>query len=249
MWMTKSSFIILWAWWTLSLTQSSNVLPTSIILRRMRTFSWYIWHTTQLILRFCGNIVITLVPTLSQCWSPMFWWCWFVDIFNHPRNVVWTSRKCVNIVPMLHLEENPNVATTLSHNCVNVSAVMLPNIKDRLWDKIQTTWCEYCDNITPSVGEWGRDNVQAMLCESLANVATQCWGLRLRQHIGNVGWMLSKHWCQTLETDTETTFRQHCLNVVSMLVPNIGHQCWDNAQAMCECCINISAQLYFLGPE
>ena len=96
---------------------------------------------------------------------------------------------------------------------------------------IDTTMCEHCTNIVPklyqyytnevlamipSSGIWPNYKVQVMLCEHCGNVAPQHWG-----HIA-------------------TTFRQHCMNIVAMSLPNVWNRCWDNVQAsqqwmLCQC--------------
>ena len=60
----------------------------------------------------------------------------------------------------------------------------------------------------------------------------------------NVTVILNLNWpSTTLGTNIETTFTQHCLNIVWMLVPDVGHRCWDNIHtALPEHCVNISPQ-------
>ena len=43
----------------------------------------------------------------------------------------------------------------------------------------------------------------------------------LRQRSGNVVWTLSQRRCPMLGTDIHTIFRQHCVKIVSVLVPNV----------------------------
>ena len=86
---------------------------------------------------------------------------------------------CVNIVPMLYLNQNPNVATVLSQHwptlanfettfrqcCVNVVTASLST----LGTDIETMFRQRCVNVAwtlvPNIGDRRWDNIQATLCE------------------------------------------------------------------------------------
>ena len=52
-----------------------------------------------------ANVVGMFVPTM--------WQCSHVDTFERTSNVVWMSRQCcMNIVPTVYFDQNPNVVTT-----------------------------------------------------------------------------------------------------------------------------------------
>ena len=137
-----------------------------------------------------GNVVSTLVPTL--------WQYSFVDTFKHPSNTVWTSKQhCVNIVPVLYFNQNPNIAITLA----NVS---------QHWDNVEAKLCECCGNVALNIGDRCSDNVWAMLCECHGNVALNVG----HQPSDNVQAIFGEHWCPMLGTKVETMFRQGWVNVV-----------------------------------
>ena len=55
-----------------------------------------------------------------------------MDTFECPSNVFWTPRqRCVNVVPVLYFEQNPNVVTILA----NVG-------------QIEATLCERCGSVS-----------------------------------------------------------------------------------------------------
>ena len=68
---------------------------------------------------------------------------------------------------------------------------------------------------------WTKILMLLQLVWMLWQCCPQCWEPILRQHSGNVVWTLSQYWCPILGFDIETTLRQHCVNVVSTLAPNL----------------------------
>ena len=102
-----------------------------------------------------ANAVSMSVPTL--------WRYSFVDTIKHPSNVVWMSRQCcVNIIPTLYFDQNPNIATMLSQ-----CWLMLANF--------ETTFRQHCVNVV------------AMLLSLLGTNIETTFGQRLH----NIDWMLS----------------------------------------------------------
>ena len=148
-----------------------------------------------------ANVVSTLVPTLWQCSN--------VDTLNRPSNVVWTSRQgCVNVVPTLHFDQNPNVATMSSQHwptlgkvetsfrqrCGNVVAILL----SILGTDIRTMFRQFCVNVVATSLSTLRTDVETALCERCGSVALligdQLWDSNqatLCEHCVNVG---AQHW-------------------------------------------------------
>ena len=119
------------------------------------------------------------------------------------------------------------------------------NVGDWHWDNIQAALCECCGNVASNIGDRHWDNVQATLCECPWQRCSPGWWLMLRQHSGNIVWTLWKHHSPMLVTDVETMFRQCCVNVVEMSLPNVGDR--ENVQAtLLEHCLNVAAQCWEL---
>ena len=79
-------------------------------------------------------------------------------------------------------------------------------------------------------------------CNCYSGPKKYSWALMLMQH-SHIAWALSQHWCPMLGTNIETTFKQCCLNVVSVSVSNVWHQCLDNIHPTLPiCCLNLSPQ-------
>ena len=87
-----------------------------------------------------------------------------------------------------------------------------------------------------NVGHQHWDNIHTILPEHCVNVGPQCWAPTLRWHSHNIAWMLCEHWSPTSGTDVQTTFTQHCLNVVSMSVPTVES---NIATTFTQHCLNI----------
>ncbi len=122
-----------------------------------------------------ANIASMSVPTLWQHSDVP------VDTFKCPSNSVWTSRqRCVNFIPTLCFDQNPNVAAMLSQ-CWWMSV------------NIEITFRQCCVNVVATMG--------IMLRQRSGNVVwtlSQCWCPMLGTNVGNVVWMLSQHWCPIL---------------------------------------------------
>ena len=88
------------------------------------------------------------------------------------------------------------------------------NVGHWRWDNIHTLLPERGLNIGL---HWCSHNVHTALFECFLDVGPQNW----EWHCHNVAWTSSHHRFWMLGTDIETMFRQHCLNVVSMSVPNV----------------------------
>ena len=105
--------------------------------------------------------------------------------------------------------------STLPQRCHNIGKRWLMfrqcsgNVVWILWQCHSPIWEQHWDNV---------------LC-TLWQCCSRHWGPTLRQYLGIVVSMLFQVFCPTLRTDIETMFRHHCVNVVSMLVPNgvLGH--------------------------
>ena len=155
---------------------------------------------------------------------PFIWW-----VNTHPM-----LHHCGNIVTALA----PTLSQYWSQCCGNVHLWILLNVPTMLCWLRDNNVCIHCTNVVfwpksqlfnnivtmlAEVSEcW--DNVQATLCECYGNITRQCCGLPLRQHLGNIVLTL----LPMLGTDIDTTFRQHCVNVVSIWVANVGdwHLIW-----------------------
>ena len=165
-------------------------------------------------------------PTLRQCSGKVTWTLWQCQLLTLVTNVETTFRQHCSPVLVTNIETTfrqccimlwqclspmlvTNVETTNRQCCMNTVATLLPNIGDQHWDNVRAGLSYYCGNITP-----------------------QHWWPMLRQCSGNIAWMLWQCHSQTLVTDVETMFRQCCLNVVSMSLPNVGDWHWDNIQAI-----------------
>ena len=118
---------------------------------------------------------LTCVTTLLQCWVNVVAMllpnivtmliCRHFTMFQ--QCCVWIlSQRCVNVVPKLY-QRCAKVVPTLYECCTNIVLTLVPDVE---------IWSNY--------------NVGTMLCECCDNVIPQCWGLTLREHSGDVVWML-----------------------------------------------------------
>ena len=110
------------------------------------------------------------------------------------------------------------------------------NIISQRSHNIQTTLCEcWCafwthddqdDHVQHWVLRWY--NIYTTLPEGCLDICPQQRGVTLSQHLQKVAWTFSQCQSPTLGNDIATALSQHCLNVVLMLVPNVGERHQDN---------------------
>ena len=162
---------------------------------------------TPILWQRCHNVGASVVSTsVTKLWQHSN-----VDTVKHPSNIMWTSKQCcVNVVPTLYFNQNPNISTMLSQHwpnlaniqtmfrqrCANVVAMPLSKLGTDIGDDVETTFSQCCVNdvsmSVPNIGEQSWDKVQAASHESCGNVAL------------NVGdW----HW-----DNTQATLWEHCVN-------------------------------------
>ncbi len=181
-----------------------------------------------------GKVVWTLWQCHSQHWGPMLRQCSRM-LHEHCLNVGPQCRDNVQAMMREHcgnltlnigdLNIGIDVETTFRQHCVNVVATSFST----LGTDVDTMFRQCCMNIVAtSLSKLGTDIettfrqccvnvVSTLVCNVESNVTTT-----FMQHCLNV---VSTSF-PNVESDIATTFTQYCL--VSMLVPNVGHQRWDN---------------------
>ena len=186
---------------------------------------------TPLLLQHWANVVATLLPNIATmltcrqfttCWEALLPQRWVNIVPTLYQSCLRLYQCCGYVVWMLCKHWSPslvtNIETTFKQRCVKVVATSLPNIGDR----------------------HGED-IQAMLHECCGNVAHRHWWPMLRQRSDNVAWTLWQCHSPMLVTNIEAMFRQCCMNVVAMSLPNVGDRWWDNILAMLrEHCGNVT---------
>ena len=178
----------------------------------------------ELLLRQCsGNIVYQCwSPTLNQCWSPTLYQCCSLTLYQHCCPILylviwgpeWQSHKHLNFRHICNTSKHLYIGTFKS---TTVSEqYYLPQHKH-----FHSKFTQLCLNAS---------------CPAKKHIRSTCFKCKIfifkitkSSFLNNYAKIIVSFSPNT-QPNAETTFRQHYMNVVTMLLPNVGE--WDNVQTM-----------------
>ncbi len=132
-----------------------------------------------------------------------------------------------------------NIVTMLGKCCGNLALNVVPTLFSRYF----TTFQQHCQGVQAMLCEcchclvwtlyWCCAKVVPTLYQCCANVDAQHGNHTKLQCLHNVVQTLWQCWSPTLGTDIETRFRQCCVNIVAMPLPNVrrggGMMLWQHS--------------------